>query len=253
MGTRVAQVEHAGASGPGAPPSRWRRDRRFFSGMAVAAALTVFIGFAPTYYLNGLSGARPLSPLVHVHATVFTGWILLFVAQTSLIAAGRADVHRRLGVAGVVLGVVMLMVGYQVAVEAARLGHTPPGWRPLEFLSVPLGGLVSFGVLAGAGLHQRRRSETHKRLMLLATIALLIPAIARMRFIAGGGPPAGMAGTTLFVVACMLYDRLAHGRVHPAFLWGGLFLLLTMPLRVATGRTEAWLVLARWLTGQSPG
>ena len=104
---------------------------------------------------------------------------LLFLTQTSLIAGGRADVHRRLGVVGGVLAVLMLVIGYLTAVEAARRGVTPPGGRPpLVFLSVPIGTLVVFAILVGSGLYNRRRSETHKRLMLLATIALLTPAFA---------------------------------------------------------------------------
>jgi drug/metabolite transporter superfamily protein YnfA len=100
----------------------------------------------------------------------------------------------------------------------------------------------------GSGLYNRRRSETHKRLMLLATIALLTPAIARMRFIGEGGPPVAITGTCLFVVACLIYDRAAHGRVHSAFLWGGLFVMLSLPFRFAIGRTSGWLSLAEWLT-----
>jgi hypothetical protein len=47
----------------------------------------------------------------------------------------------------------------------------------------------------------------------------------------------------------MVYDRAAHGRVHPAFLWGGLLVILWMPVRLAIGRTEAWSSFARWLVG----
>ena len=169
------------------------RDRRFFTGMAVAAALTVFIGFAPTYYLSGAFGGRPLTTLVHVHGAIATAWILLFLTQTSLIAARRTDLHRRLGVAGALLAVLLLVVGYLTAVEGARRGVTPPGGPPpLAFLAVPIGTLVVFAILVGAGLAQRRRSETHKRLMLLATIAILTPAIARMRYIWGPGPLPGL-------------------------------------------------------------
>ena len=121
--------------------------------MAVAALLTVFTGFAPSYYLGAFFEARPLSTLVHLHGILFTSWILLFLTQTSLIAARRTDLHRRLGVAGGVLAVLMLVVGYLTAVEAARRGVTPPGGPPpLVFLSVPLGTLVVFAILVGAGL-----------------------------------------------------------------------------------------------------
>jgi uncharacterized membrane protein YozB (DUF420 family) len=233
----------------GATAQERQRDRWFFTGMAVAALLTVFTGFARSYYLGAFFGASPLSTLVHVHGIVFTSWILLFLTQTSLIAARRTDIHRRLGVAGAVLAVLLLVVGYLTAVEAARRGVTPPGGPPpLVFLSVPIGTLVVFAILVGAGLYHRPRSETHKRLMLLATIALLTPAIARLgRLIGPGGPPVAITGTCLFVVACLLYDRAAHGRVHPAFLWGGLFLMLSLPVRFAIGGTDVWLSFAGWL------
>jgi len=226
-----------------------QRDRWFFTGMAVAALVTVFIGFAPSYYLGRFFEAPPRSTLVHLHGALFTSWILLFLTQTSLIATRRADLHRRLGIAGGTLALLMLVVGYLTAVEGARRGVTPPGGpRPLVFLAVPLGALVAFAILVGAGLYRRRRSDTHKRLMLLATIVLLTPAIARMRFIGEGGPRVALTGTGLFVVACLIYDRAAHGRVHPAFLWGGLFVMLSLPVRAAIGRTEAWLSVAQWLT-----
>jgi uncharacterized membrane protein YozB (DUF420 family) len=225
------------------------RDHRFFTGMALAAALTVLIGFAPSYYLSGAFGGRPLTTLVHVHGAIATAWILLFLTQTSLIAAKRTDLHRRLGVAGALLAVLLLVVGYLTAVEAARRGVTPPGGPPpMAFLAVPIGTLVVFAILVGAGLAQRQRSETHKRLMLLATISILTPAIARMRYIWGPGPLIPIVGTCLFVVACLVYDRLAHGRVHPAFLWGGIFVMLTLPARFALGQTDAWLAVARWMT-----
>lgn len=247
MGAQLGVV--SGQVAVGSAATERQRDRRFFTGMAVASLLTVAIGFGPTYYLRGAFGAPPLSTLVHLHGIVFTSWIVLFLTQTSLIAAGRADLHRRLGVAGGVLALLMLVVGYLTAVEGARLGVTRPGGPPpLAFLAVPIGTLMVFAILVGSGLYNRRRSQTHKRLMLLATIALLTPAIARMRFIGEGGPPVAIGGTCLFVVACLIYDRTAHGRVHSAFLWGGLFVMLSLPLRMAIGRTDAWLSVAQWLT-----
>ncbi len=84
--------------------------------------------------------------------------------------------------------------------------------------------------------------------MLVATIAIVTPAIARMHWMGLGGPPVTIGGTWLFVVACLIYDRVAHGRVHPAFLWGGSFVMVALPLRFALGQTDAWLAVARWMT-----
>jgi hypothetical protein len=235
---------------PGRVAQERSSDHRFFTGMALAAALTVFIGFARTYYLRSVfDGPAVPTPLVHLHGVVFTAWILVFVAQTSLVAAGRTDLHRRLGLIAAGLVVVLLAVGWLTAIEAARRGVTPPGGPPpLAFLSVPIGTLLSFAVLVVAGLMNRRHSEIHKRLMLLATIALLTPAIARFRFFIPGGPLLAIGGTITFVLVCLVWDRAAHGRIHPAFLWGGLFLIVSLPARFAIGQTAAWGAVAQWLT-----
>ena len=84
--------------------------------------------------------------------------------------------------------------------------------------------------------------------MLLATISILTPDLARLRWMGFEGPAAPIAGTCLFVVACLVYDRRAHGRVHPAFLWGGILVMVALPARFALGQTDAWLAVARWLT-----
>jgi hypothetical protein len=53
----------------------------------------------------------------------------------------------------------------------------------------------------------------------------------------------------VFVSACFLYDLLTRGRVHAAFLWGGLSLLMwAYVTRVFIGGTSAWLLFAGWLT-----
>ena len=126
---------------------------------------------------------------------------------------------------------------------------TPPGGPPpLAFLAVPIGTLLVFAILVGAGLAQRRRSETHKRLMLLATIAILTPAIARLRWT--GARRASRRHRRHLPVRGGVpgHDRVAHGRVHPAFLWGGLFVMVALPLRFALGGpTRGWSV-ARWMT-----
>jgi hypothetical protein len=63
----------------------WRNDR-FYTGASLAIIIAVFVGFAPTYYLKGYFHAAPLPPLVHLRSRV-PGWILLFLTQTSLVAA----------------------------------------------------------------------------------------------------------------------------------------------------------------------
>src|SRR6185295_2421075 len=96
-------------STPRARPKR--SDSVFFPLMAIAMALVVFVGFAPTYYLREQFNGPPLNLLRMIHGAAFTGWIALLVTQTGLIAANRRDVHRKLGVAGAGLAVLMVILG----------------------------------------------------------------------------------------------------------------------------------------------
>ena len=225
------------------------RRRRFYTGMALAIALTVFAGFAPTYYLRPWFQSTPLGGLVHLHGLVFTGWVLLFLVQSTLIAAGRTALHRRLGVAGAVLAVLLVVVGTTTAIAGASRGAGPPGVPPLVFLAVPFFDMVVFTGLAAVGLWHRRRADIHKRLMTLATIALLGAPIARLPFGARMiGLPGVFALADLFLVACIAYDLTTLRRVHPATIWGGLAIVVSQPLRLAISGTGLWLGFARWLT-----
>ena len=42
---------------------------------------------------------------------------------------------------------------------------------------------------------------------------------------------------------------LRHRRLHPAFGWGGAFVIVMVPLRIAMSGTAAWTSFAGWLVG----
>jgi hypothetical protein len=227
-----------------------RRTRRFYVGMAVAVAVTVFAGFSRSYFLKAHFGTPELSLLLHVHGLVFTSWVVLFLAQTSLVAAGRTDLHRRLGVVGAVLAGLLLIVGTTTAILRVKGGAAPiPGVSPLSFLAIPFFDMVVFAILVGAGLYYRHRADVHKRLMTLGTIALMSAPIARLPIaLLKAGPPAFFGLTDLFIVACIVYDLVTRRRVHPATIWGGLLLVASQPLRLMISSTPAWMAFAAWLT-----
>jgi hypothetical protein len=241
--SRRGPTPAAHGQGPGG-----RTDRLFHTGLAIASALTVFVGFAPTYYLRGRFGGAPLTPLVRLHGLVFTCWVLLYFAQAVLIARHRSGLHRRLGVAGAGLAVLLVPVGLATTVQAIRRVAAGGPGLPLPWLPIPLGAMPVFAILAAAGILSRRRPETHKRLMLLATISLLDAAVARWPLaVLQAGPVAWFVVTDLFVLAGAGYDLLSRGRIHPAWVWGGLLLLGSQPLRLLAGQTEAWHAFAGWL------
>ena len=104
-----------------------RRERLFYTGMAVAFVLTVFAGFARTFYLRPHFQTQSLIPLLVLHGIVFTSWIALLLTQTTLVATKRTRTHMRLGVAGGLLASLMILIGTVTAIVRAKGPAPVPG------------------------------------------------------------------------------------------------------------------------------
>jgi hypothetical protein len=232
--------------------------QRFYFYALVCAALIVFAGFAKTYFLKTIFGTPSLYPLLHVHGIIMTSWFLLFGAQTWLVEVHRTDLHRRLGALGVLLASTILVIGAAVVIINAREGRVPPGAPVPVIVSISFVTLLAFGGLVAAAIYFRGPSEFHKRLMLLATLNLLSPAIVRipLDFIDSGGLLAVFGLLDLFIVVCVVYDTLRHRRLHPAFAWGALLSILWPGVAIVIGGSSAWGAITTWLlskgTTQSP-
>jgi len=221
-------------------------DRPLYLLAAIAVPLIVLLGFARTYYLKGFFATPPLpSGIVHLHGIVMTAWVALFIAQISLVATRRTKIHMRLGVFGAVLAALVVVVGVLTALYAAARGATP-GPPALQFLVIPLGDMLVFAILIGTALYFRRRLDIHKRLMLVAAINITVPAVARipLNFIINGGPLVFFGLTDLCLLGFVAFDTIRHRRLHPAFLWGTLFVIVMQPLRILLAGTDAWLRFA---------
>ena len=235
-----------------APRLSFTAERRFFTGTALAGLAVTVVGFAPTWFLMRWFAAPPLPGIVHLHGALFTAWIALYLAQTTLVAAGRRDVHRQLGLGATVLAAAMLVLGVAVAIEGARRGVGPPDRNQAAFIINPLTNIVTFAVLFCAAIAQRRRAAWHKRLMLLTMLPILTTPLARisgMLHLPVPGPVGGMLMANIFLLALAGYDWKSLGKLHPATLWGGAFLMASEAMRIIVGPTAAWQAFATALIG----
>jgi hypothetical protein len=238
---------------------------RFYVWMAGACTLVAFGGFAPTFWLQLAPGTFVGSPLVHLHGVLFSLWPLFLLLQTSLVFSGKLQRHRAWGLAGISLATAMVFVGLAVSSAAltTRLaaGH---GDKARAFHIVSTSMIILFAVFVAAAIAFVSRPEIHKRLMLVATAAILPPAIARIFFAVnvgigagmrpGLGPPRSVESVTLsallsdlVILAGMFYDWRKRGRPHVAYIVGGGVMLAVQLLRIPISKTDWWNTTADFL------
>jgi hypothetical protein len=228
--------------------------RWYYPGMAVVMIAVAITGFAPSI-VDPSHRHAPLTLLVAVHGILFFLWLLLFLMQTTLIAAQRVDLHRRMGIIAVVLLMVLVPTSYMVTVQMVRRGFDLSGDQ-LGTTGDPLFGsifnffaVIEFPLLAGVALAYRRRKEIHKRLMLFANISLMGPPITH--FLGHFGLLTAftvLAGLAMFFLSAVAGDYLSARRVHPLTATLAILLFLVQPIQALVGSTAAWHHFAAWLT-----
>lgn len=223
------------------------REHLYYTGLALAYALTVFVGFSRTYYLKGHFGAPQLSWIFHVHGVLFTAWTLFFVIQTALVAAGRTDIHRRIGWIGALFASGIFLFGVVITIHAVRIGHSGRRGQMPELLISGFIDAALFGLFFGLALLLRKRPEIHKRLMIFAMLCLIIPAVARLPI------PDNMIGWSILALSLSgpIYDAITTRRIYLTNVMGVLLINIFTPLRFIIADTHSWQRFTEWVVRQS--
>lgn len=229
-------------------PVQKHTDDYFFAGMSLLVLGTVFLGFARSYYLAGALNARLPSGIVHIHGAVFSAWILLLVAQTTLVSIGRLSWHKTLGIFGALLAGLMVIVGALAAIDSSRRRFTPPGLDSPTILALQVVQLAVFASLIAWGIRVRKDGEAHKRLMLLGTIAIVGPAIARWPFAFIEHFPLSITlCADAFLLLVILFDLLTRRNIHRMTVRGSLIVLVMSPAMFALGHAAFWHRFTAWV------
>jgi hypothetical protein len=212
-------------------------DRGFHAGMAWLLVVVAVCGFAPRSVAI-VAGVMPNPPLVvHLHAAVLSSWVALLAVQATLSLVGRMDLHRRTGLASLVIAPLVLAMLIAVTIVRQNDAVGTPG-APIvnNILFLQIRSIVLFPVFFVWALQTRiTDSQTHKRMVLLSTLMLLDAAIARMSWLPFNEFPRDYLAIHLYLlllmVPALIYDLIRLRRIHRAWVWG---LALTLPWVVAT-------------------
>lgn len=240
VGTSAADL-HARTK---AAPAARREVPGFYLALTGVMIVLVLAGFWPYFSTVGRPTVeRPWA--VHLHGAVFSGWMILLAVQAGLVYGRRTATHRRVGRWGAAYGCLVLVMGL-VATAVAPVVHVARGEWPVDqaaaFLILPIGDMILFGGLLWAAVATRRQPQTHKRYILLATVALLFAPVARLMESTG---LAGIAVVWLLPVAIgAVHDLWTMRRIHPAYYVGTAALVVAFA-RVFVMESEPWLRVGR--------
>lgn len=236
--------------------SERRFERCLYLGVSLIFSVLVFWTFARTFYLKPLFGAPPLSALLYIHGAVMTGWVVLLVAQTGLIATHQPHWHRRLGVFGVAWAGLVVLFGSITTLHAAARevrAHTDFAASQVVITSLDMLQMLFFAGFVIIAILRRQRPDYHKRLMLLTIACMLPDAIARLpvSFMTQATEAQLnlriMLGLDIFILICVGVDTIRHRRLHPAFGWGASLFVCAFHLALYLTQTRSWIAFGERL------
>jgi hypothetical protein len=195
-------------------------DKYFYFFMSLLIPVVVVYGFSHTVDRNLIHPALPRPFILYLHAAVFSGWVLFFILQSTLVRTHNVRWHRRIGWFGVALGVAIPVLGVSTAVTMARFNTLQLHSADAEsFLIVPLNDITAFTIPFALAIYWRKKSEFHRRLLLMASCALTAAAFGR--FPPHLLPPVIFyAGVDLLILLGVARDLIVNRRIHPVYLYG---------------------------------
>ena len=225
--------------------------RRFYLALSALLAVLAMLGFWPRYFRPMLGGGIERDAVIHFHAAVYVGWLLLFIVQCALVAVGNIALHRKVGRFGLVYGLVVVVVGLLTTVLRFASRLEQGGIEQVEHTAIfPFMDMVLFSAFFGAAAYYRTRPELHKRLMIVAASSILIASTGRF------SGSLGLEGASAHAVLLLLwllpilfamgYDALRYRMIHPVYVIGATVIAISS-FRGPLQYTEAWTGFTHWL------
>ena len=231
----------------------------FYLGMSIFSLVIALVGFSRSFYLQDYFSLPELPVRLIVHGTVLTAWFFLACLQPALVWNRKTPLHRQTGIAALFIAVAVIVAGVWTVVmrDAPNIDEYPTR------AAGNLASLFMFLFCVALGVYFRRQSGHHKRLMMMASIPVLAPALDRFaripplndlfgKLLYWFPAPAEIAFATIaflaLLVLVVIHDLVHERRVHPGTVWGLVAIFIFSPaataMIVATG---GWLAFVKWV------
>ena len=229
---------------------RHKLDAWFWCLVWIYAAVIIGFGFAPPVIDRFFDEFQePASQALVIHVWSFSAWMCLLAFQAFVAATKRLELHRQVGIVMLPLAAAMIWSGLASELQFQQRS-LENGRDPSDFFAVTATYMLTFSVLVVLAWLHRRKPPAHKRLVLLATAAIL--SGAHMRIWGDAWPKSWFeessvsrllfffGGTLIIIAMGMLHDYLTRRRLHRVYIIGAPPLLATYIVAIALHDSPAW-------------
>jgi hypothetical protein len=246
-------------------------DRWIFVFMAAWFIVIVLTGFVPDSMMKVAAieaGQRPPFPLaLHMHSVLMGSFLLILLAQATLVATGKQAHHEKLGILGAIIAPALVVAGFVLsptiyhqilgslqtapADVQAQLQQQIRGYENIVLAQLRIG--VMFSVCILIALRARRTdSGLHKRMMFLAVAVALPAAFTRITWLPNTMPESPLSPNLYILLAVapmFIWDVVRTRTVHKAYvIWFAMLLPTWIALHVLWD-TDWWHATAQRLMG----
>lgn len=225
-----------------------QRNNRFFVNMGILLLFLVIVGFGSAMFSSD-TNPLTLPILYHIHAIFYLAWFSLFIIQARLIGFKKFARHKTLGYSSIFVIIGMLVTGIMMSAHSYVRGVSPvPDITLQNFLAFPMIDALGLVIFFSLGVLNRHNPNFHKHCMLIMSIVIMDPAIARLAMSLGFMPAALLIHIGL-VVLVIWRDKRVDRRVH-LITWLGLsWVILRLVFIFVVGATTGWASLMDMLFG----
>ncbi len=225
-------------------------NRYFYFCMSLLFATLVMWGFSRTVNDNLFHAAIPRPALLWIHGAAFSGWVIFFIAQSTLVRIRKVSWHRFFGWFGAALATVMVPLGVVIAIIMARFDTVQLHQSGADaFLSIPFFDMIVFGASVALAIYWRKRPEFHRRLLFVGTCALMGAPLARFDFLFDHN--LFYLCLDLLIALGVVRDLVVDGRVHKVYGYALPALIAGQSLAIYMWRIDPlwWRTISRGILG----
>jgi hypothetical protein len=214
------------------PQQGYKSPSFFYSYSLIILSIVVF-AFGINAFVN-TAILPPILPMVIVHGILMLIWYTLVVVQSRLIAKRNINLHKILGKSSIILAVGIVISGIIMTLDSYDRSSR------VDVVTINLFITINFIVLYSLAIFRRRQSDKHKRLILFASIAMMLPALGRITQAAGINDFLSLPMWVLLMLVPVIYDIKTIKRVHQSTILGITLIIIGLVLTITLMENPTW-------------